>query len=315
MWQYTVRRILQMIPVLLGVVTIVFFLINFIPGNPVEIMLGPDPEKQLAAERLIENFGLDQPIHIRYGKYLWQLLHFNLGRSIVHNEPVMQMLIYRLRVTVPLATLSLIFAVIFAIPIGIYSATHRNQPLDHISRMFALFGVSTPAFWIGLMLIILFSLNLGWLPTGGYVSILESPLGFLRHMIMPIITLGTALMATSMRITRSSMLEVLREDYIDTARANAVPEIKVIFKHAFRNACLPVLTVIGITLPVLLGGSVLTETIFALPGLGRLTIQALNGRDYPTLMGTTIFFAILFLISMLLIDLAYAYLDPRIRYD
>lgn len=315
MWQYTLRRILQMIPVLLGVITIVFFLINYIPGNPVEIMLGPDPEKQMAADRLIENFGLDEPIHIRYGKYLWQLLNFNLGRSIVHNKPIMEMLVYRLRVTVPLATLSLIFAVIFAIPIGIYSATHRNQPSDHISRILALFGVSTPAFWIGLMLIILFSLNLDWLPTGGYVSILESPIGFIKHLILPIITLGTALMATSMRITRSSMLEVLREDYIATARASGVSEIKIIYKYAFRNACLPVLTVIGITMPVLLGGSVLTETIFALPGLGRLTIQALNNRDYPTLMGATIFFAVIFLFSMLLIDLAYAYLDPQIRYD
>lgn len=315
MWQYTSRRILQMIPVLLGVVTIVFFLVNFIPGNPVQIWLGPDPQKQVAADRLIKKFGLDQPVHVRYGKYLWQLLHFNLGRSIIQKKPVLGMILYRLRVTVPLATLSMIFAVAFAIPIGIYSATHRNQPLDHISRMFALFGVSTPAFWIGLMLIIFFSYSLGWLPTGGYVSILESPLAFFKHLIMPIITLGTALMATSMRITRSSMLEVLREDYISTARASGVSEIKIIFKYAFRNACLPVLTVIGITLPVLFGGSVLTETIFALPGLGRLTIQAINNRDYPTLMGTTIFFAILFLVSMLLIDLAYAYLDPRIRYD
>lgn len=304
-----------MIPVLLGVATIVFFLINFIPGNPVKIWLGPDPQKQMAAERLIRKFGLDKPVHIRYGKYLWQLLRGNLGQSIIQQEPVAQMILYRLRVTVPLATLSLIFAVIFAIPIGIYSATHRNQPLDHISRIFALFGVSTPAFWIGLMMIILFSFNLGWLPTGGYVSILESPIGFFRHMIMPIITLGTALMATSMRITRSSMLEVLREDYVSTARASGVSELKIIFKYAFRNACLPVLTVIGITMPVLFGGSVVTETIFSLPGLGRLTIQALTNRDYPTLMGTTIFFSILFLTSMLLIDLAYAYLDPRIRYD
>lgn len=314
MWQYTVRRLIQMIPSLIGVVTLIFILLNSIPGNPVLIWVGPNPERRVYAKQLIKNFGLDQPLHVRYIKYLQQLAHFNLGVSIIDRQPVTKLIMQRLPITLYLALLSVLFAVSFSIPVGIYSSTHRNKLSDHISRIFALWGLSTPNFWLGLMLIILFSYKLHWLPSGGYISPLKSPIGFIRSMIMPVITLGTSLMASSMRITRSSMLEVLREDYITTSRAYGISEIKILIKYAFKNASLAVITVIGIQIAVLFGGALVTEVIFALPGMGRLTFQALLNRDYPTLMGTTLVFAIIFLFSTLLVDLAYAFLDPRIRY-
>ncbi len=314
MWQYIVRRLIQMIPSLIGVVTLAFILMNSIPGDPVLIWVGPNPERRAYASQLIKNFGLDQPLHVRYMKYLYQLAHFNLGVSIIERESVTKLIISRLPVTLSLALLSILFAVSFSIPIGIYSSTHRNKLSDHISRIFALWGLSTPNFWLGLMLIILFSYQLHWLPSGGYISPFKSPIGFIRSMTMPVVTLGTSLMATSMRITRSSMLEVLREDYITTSRALGIAELKVLVKYAFKNASLPVITVIGIQMAVLLGGALVTEVIFALPGIGRLTFQALLNRDYPTLMGTTLAFAIIFLFSTLLVDLTYALLDPRIKY-
>jgi len=305
-----------MIPTIVGVVTLVFFLLHLIPGDPIRIWLGPDPQKQAHAELLIKKFGLDQPLHVQYGRYLKQLfLHLDMGVSIIEKEPVTRLIISRWPVTISFSLLSLLFAVGLAIPIGVYSAIHRNRPFDHLGRVFALLGVSMPNFWVGLMLIILFAHRWHLLPSGGYVPINESFVGWLKSMVLPVVTLGTGQTALTMRMMRSCMLEVLHQDYVTTARAHGAPEWKVTWVHAFRNAFIPVLTVLGMNISLLLSGATVTEVVFALPGNGRLAYQALLNRDYPTLMGSTIIFALMYITSTFLVDIAYAFIDPRIKYE
>jgi peptide/nickel transport system permease protein len=325
--RYTFRRLLQAIPVLVGITSITFFLINAMPGNPVEVMLGPT-----ASEELIEaakaRYGFDQPLHVRYVKYLWAVLHGDLGRSLHYGVPVTQKIFERLPITLLLLVSSFTFAITVAVPLGILSAKYRNEAADHAARVTSLVGVSTPNFWIGLVLIIVFGYHLDVLPSNGLVvpwakiaevenatSRLEVIVQTARSLIMPTIALGTLQMAAITRIERSSMLEVLGQDYVKLARAFGVKERTILRRHAFKNAQLPVVTIVGLQLTSALGGAVLTETVFNINGMGRLIIKAIQTQDYPLIMGTTLFFGFMFVIGTLITDLIYGYLDPRVTYE
>jgi len=328
MAKYTVRRLLQAVPVIIGIATITFFLINAIPGDPARILVGPGaPADMVDAVRA--KYGLDRPLWERYLTYMWGVLQGDLGTSIHYGgAPVLDKIMERLPITMLLMASSFVFAIGTAIPLGILSAKRRNQPTDHISRLVALFGVSTPSFWIGLMLIIVFSFHLDVLPATSLVMPWADPttvdgaatrMDVLRetfiHLLMPSITLGTLYMAAVMRIERSSMLEVLKKPYIDLARAYGVSEQRIVRKHAFRNAQLPVITVLGLQLTSAIGGAVLTETVFNINGMGRLIITAINNQDYQLVMGTTLFFGVTFVVGVIVTDLAYAWVDPRVSYD
>lgn len=325
--KYAVRRLLQAIPVIIGVSMITFFLTNAIPGDPARILVGPGAPAD-AVEQIRLRYGLDRPLHVRYYYYMLGVLQGDLGTSIHYGgAPVLDKILERLPVTLLLMSTSFLFAITIAIPLGIISANRRNKPTDHVSRVIALFGVSTPSFWIGLMLIIIFAFHLDVLPASGLVMPWADPasveaadtrLGVVRtagvHLIMPSITLGALYMAAQMRIERSSMLEVLNQPYIDLARAYGISEGKILRKHAFRNAQLPVITVLGLQITSALGGAVLTEVVFNIPGMGRLIITAINNADYQLVMGTTLFFGIVFVVGVIVTDILYAYVDPRVRY-
>ncbi len=325
--RYTISRILQAIPVLVGVVTITFFLTDAIPGDPVQIMLGPSPSAA-QAEAIRAKYGLDKPLWVRYLNYLWDVLHLDLGRSLHYRTSVTQKILERLPVTLLLLVSSFGFALATAIPLGVVSAKRRNTPTDHVSRVVALFGVSTPSFWIGLMLIIVFSFWLNVLPSTDLVMPWADPanvegaatrLGVLwvaaKHLVMPTVTLGTLQMAAFTRIERSSMLEVLGEEYVKLARAYGVSERTILRKHAFRNAQLPLITIVGLQLTQALGGAVLTETVFSINGMGRLIITAIHNQDYQLVMGTTLVFGLVFVVGVIITDLSYAYVDPRVSFE
>ena len=341
--RYTVRRILQAIPVLLGIVTITFFLSNAIPGDPVDVMLGPSPA-QRQAEAIRAKFGLDQPLWLRYINYIGDVspiwlstvdsfpyvvpeFGVDLGRSLKYGAPVSQKIMERLPVTLLLMGSAFTFAIATAVPLGVISAYRRNKPTDHVSRVVALVGVSTPSFWIGLLLIIVFAFYLGWFPASNLVLPWASPESVdgastqwdvfttaIHHLIMPTIALGTLQMAAITRIERSAMLEQLSQEYVQLARAYGVSDRKILRKHAFRPAQLPVITIVGLQLTAAIGGAVLTETVFEINGMGRLIIQGIQALDYPLIMGTTIVFGLVFVIGVIITDISYAYVDPRVSY-
>jgi peptide/nickel transport system permease protein len=341
--RYTVRRILQAIPVLLGIVTITFFLSNAIPGDPVDVMLGPSPA-QRQAEAIRAKFGLDQPLWLRYINYVGDVspiwlstvdsfpyvvpeFGVDLGRSLKYGAPVSQKIMERLPVTLLLMGSAFTFAIVTAVPLGVISAYRRNKPTDHVSRVVALIGVSTPSFWIGLLLIIVFAFYLGWFPASNLVLPWASPESVdgastqwdvfttaIHHLIMPTIALGTLQMAAITRIERSAMLEQLSQEYVQLARAYGVSDRKILRKHAFRPAQLPVITIVGLQLTAAIGGAVLTETVFEINGMGRLIIQGIQALDYPLIMGTTIVFGLVFVIGVIITDISYAYVDPRVSY-
>ncbi|GAA0255826.1 ABC transporter permease [Haladaptatus pallidirubidus] len=325
--RYTLSRLLQAVPVLIGIITITFLLTNAIPGDPVQIMLGPSPSAEMV-EEIRAQYGLDEPLPVRYVNYLTAVAQGDFGQSIYYGTPVLTKIMERLPVTLLLMLSSFGFALATAIPLGIISAKRRNKPTDHVSRIVALLGVSTPSFWIGLMLIIIFAYHLNVLPATGIVLPWADPSSVdgassqidvlwesFTHLLLPTLSLGTLQMAAITRIERSSMLEVLQQEYVKLARAYGVAEQKIVRKHAFRNAQLPVITVVGLQLTSALGGAVLTETVFNINGMGRLIITAINNQDYPLVMGTTIFFGLTFVIGVVLTDLSYAYIDPRVTYD
>jgi peptide/nickel transport system permease protein len=325
--RYTVNRLLQAIPVVVGIITITFLLTDAIPGDPVQIMLGPSPSAQQAAA-IRAKFGLDQPLHIRYLNYLLDVVRGDLGTSLYYGVPVTEKIMERLPVTLLLLASSFAFALVTAVPLGIISARRRNKPTDHVSRVVALLGVSTPSFWIGLMLIIVFAFQLDLLPATNLVMPWAAPenvegaetrLGVVvtavEHLILPTITLGTLQMAAFTRIERSSMLEVLNQEYVKLARAYGVKESTIVRKHAFRNAQLPLITIVGLQLTQALGGAVLTETVFSISGMGRLIITAIQNQDFQLVMGTTLVFGLVFVIGVIVTDLSYAYVDPRVSFD
>lgn len=305
MHKYVIKRLLMLIPVIIGVSFLVFFIMSLAPGDPARTILGENAPIE-AVEALREELGLNDPLLTRYANYMLDLLHGDLGESYKSGRPVFGEIVARFPATLKLAFWGMVFAVALSIPIGIISATRQYSITDSVSMIFALLGVATPNFWLGLMLIIAFSLHLGWFPSGGADS------GW-RSLVLPVITLGTGCMANITRTTRSSMLEVIRQDYIRTAKAKGVPKNKVINKHALKNALIPVVTVIGLQFGSLLGGAVLTETVFSWPGVGTLLVNSIKAKDTPAVLGCVIVFSICFSIVNLCVDLLYAYIDPRIK--
>jgi peptide/nickel transport system permease protein len=301
---YLASRLFSMFLVLIGVVCLVFLLIHLIPGDPVEMMLG---ESARPADRtaLRAALGLDQPLLVQLGSYLQQLLRLDLGMSLHSQRPISTMLVERLPATAELAAASLLFAVIIALPLGVAAATHKDRAMDYGAMGFSLFGVSIPNFWMGPVLILLFSLGLGWTPVSG-----RSGAGSL---VLPAITLGTAMAAILARMVRSSLLEVMHEGYIQTARAKGLSEGRVIWGHAMRNAWLPVVTLLGLQFGALLGGAVITETVFSWPGIGSLLVESIQKRDYPVVQACVLIISFTYVLVNTLTDLVYGWLDPRIR--
>lgn len=304
MWRYIAKRLLMLIPVLLAVAFVIYAIMNVAEGDPVYTVAGADAtEEQLAALR--EEMGLNGSLVERYFRYIGNLLKGDLGISYVSKQDVMKIYLQRLPNTLKLASMTMIFATLIALPLGIIAAVNQNSWIDTLSMVLALIGLSMPNFWLGLLLIILFALKLGWFPSGGNV-------GF-KSIILPAFTVGAGLAALLTRTTRSSMLDVIRQDYLRTARAKGVPERVIIRKHALRNALIPIITIFGVQFSNVLGGSVLAETVFAWPGVGRLVVDAIDQRDIPTVTGALVMTTMLVTIVNLLIDIVYAFVDPRIK--
>ena len=306
MRSYLVRRLVLALPVVLGVATLVFLLIHLIPGDPVEIMLG---ESALPADRdaLRESLGLDRPILEQYGSFLWGLCRGDLGVSLQQRRPVTALIREHYPATLELTLAAMLISLLIALPAGILSGIRQYSVWDYSTMFLALLGVSMPNFWLGPLLIWVFSIQLGWFPVSGK--------GGLAHLLLPALTLGASMAAIVARMTRSSVLEVLREDYVMTARAKGLSEARIILKHVLRNAMLPVLTVVGLQFGALLAGSIITETIFSWPGLGTLMVKAIQTRDYPVVQGCVLLIALSYVLVNLLTDLLYGVIDPRIRHE
>ena len=306
MSRYLVRRLLLTIPVLLGVATLVFALIHLVPGDPAQAMLG-EGASQEEVQRLRTSLGLDRPLLTQYAAFLGGLVQGDLGTSFRYNAPVTEQITSRLGNTAKLALAAMAVAILFAVPLGIVAAVFRGRAPDHAAMTLALAGISMPNFWLGPLLAILFAVYLGWLPVSGT--------GSLAHLVLPAVTLGAALSAILARMTRASLLEELRELYVLAARARGLSGARAVLRHAFRNSLIPVVTIIGLQFGAVLTGTIITETIFAWPGLGRLLIQAINFRDYPLVQGCILFISVTYVLMNLLTDLTYGLLDPRIRYE
>jgi peptide/nickel transport system permease protein len=307
------RRLIATIPVLLLVTAGVFALIHLTPGDPIDAMMAESVDDAVKREMRRE-LGLDRPLYLQYATWMGRLLQGDLGRSIRNSEPVIQNVGRRIRPSLQLAGLAMAISLLVATPIGILSAARRNSALDRVGTSFALFGICMPNFLIALLLIFVFGVTLRWLPISGYVDPLEEPWDGLRSLALPAITLGLALAAVITRTLRSSMLEALSEDYIRTARAKGLSDGAVIRRHALKNALIPVVTVLGLQLGTLIGGAVITEYVFALPGVGRLVVDAVFARDYPLVQGVVLLIAVGFIVSNLMVDLLYGWIDPRIRH-
>ncbi len=306
MWRYVAKRLALALPVLLGVSVVVFAAIRLIPGDPAQIMAGQAATQQVVAE-IRRSLGLDQPLPVQYLYFLRNAVRGDLGRSRVNGAPVVEELAQRFPRTVRLAVASILVASVIGIPAGILAATRRQSWVDTLVMAVALVGVSMPVFWLGLNLILVFSVRLGWLPAFGHET--------WRHLVLPAVTLGAASSAILARMTRSAMLEVLGQDYVRTARAKGLAERVVVNRHALRNALIPVVTVLGLQLGTLLSGAVLTETVFAWPGIGRLLVDAVLARDYPVIQGAILLIATTFVLLNVAVDVLYGFLDPRIRYE
>ena len=316
---YIIRRLLLMIPTLFILTVLVFLAVRFIPGDIIDLMLGQmqyqydDTFDREALERML---GLDLPVYVQYGRWLGDiLLRGTLGASMVGVIPIEERILARLPVTIELGVLAIAIGLVIALPVGIYSAIRQDTAADYTGRAAAIIGLATPNFWLALMVMIYPSIWWGWVPPMRWVPFAEDPLGNLRVFIIPSLILGTAGAAGTMRLMRTTMLEVLRQDYVRTAWAKGLKERAVIVGHALKNALIPVVTLIGLQLPLLVGGSVIIENIFNLPGLGRLFLNALNSRDYPVVSGLNLVFGVAVLGSNLIVDLIYPYLDPRVRYQ
>ncbi len=316
---YIIRRLLLIIPTLLGVTIIVFFMSRLIPGNVIDIMLSEMAleagTKQLTTESLRQALGFDVPAHIQYWHWLTQMvLHGDLGNSLWTGRSITQELLNRLPVSLELGTLALISALCLAVPVGVYSAIRQDTKGDYAARSVGILAICLPSFWVGTLVIIYPSIWWGWSPSIDYIRFFSNPVGNLIQFLVPAIILGMVMSGTTMRVARTMMLEVLRQDYIRTAWAKGLNERVVINRHALKNAVIPVITVIGVMMPILVGGAVIIEQIFSLPGIGRLLLEALNRRDYPVISGINVVLAVVVLLINLVIDLTYAWLDPRVQY-
>jgi len=305
-WRYVLKRVVLALPVLVGVSVVVFVAIRLIPGDPAQLMAGQAATQEVV-QQIRQSLGLDQPLPVQYLYFLRNVVRGDLGRSLFNGAPVVEELAQRFPRTVRLALASMAVASLIGIPAGILAATRRSTWVDTAVMLVALAGVSVPVFWLGLNLILLFSVRLQWLPSFGYET--------WRHLVLPSLTLGAASTAIVARMTRSAMLEVLGQDYVRTARAKGLAERVVVNRHALRNALIPVVTVLGLQLGTLLSGAVLTETVFAWPGIGRLLVEAVLARDYPIIQGATLLIAATFVVLNVAVDVLYGLLDPRIRYE
>ena len=316
MTRYVLRRLLLTIPVLWGASLVVFLLIQLIPGDAASVLLGSEATPDAVAS-LRQQMGLDDPIHVQYVRWLARVLQGDLGTSLQTGAPVRDVLLGKFQNTLLLAAAAMLIATVGGVVAGVTSAVRRRSLFDRVAMVVALFGNSMPAFWLGLILILVFGLGLGWLPTGGMQSVRggDGPLELAKHMVLPAITLASVTTALVARMVRSSMLEVVHQDYITTARAKGQVERVIIWRHAFRNALLPVVTVLGLQFGYLLGGAVLTETVFVWPGMGLAIFTAIGTRDIPLIQGAIFTTSATFVLINLLVDIAYAYLDPRIRYS
>jgi len=310
--QVVVRRLLATIPVLLLVTAGVFTLLHLTPGDPIDAMMAESVDAQ-AKETLRKELGLDRSIPVQYATWMGRVLRGDLGRSIRNGEPVIENVGRRIRPSLQLALMAMAISLSIAFPVGIVSAVRRNRPVDRVSTTFALFGICMPNFLLALLLIFFFGVTLRWLPISGYTDPLEDPVAGLRSLVLPAVTLGLALAAVITRTLRSSLLEALAEDYVRTARAKGLSEGRVVRGHVLKNALIPVVTVLGLQLGTLIGGAVITEYVFALPGVGRLVVDAVFARDYPTVQGVVLLIAAGFIASNFLVDVLYGFLDPRIR--
>ena len=318
---YIIRRLLLIIPTLFILSIIVFSLVRFIPGDVIDVMVGRMMQTyvggvELDREALEHALGLDVPALVQYGRWLGDiLLHGDLGESLLGGPPVTEKILDRLPVTVELGVMAIVIGLLIALPVGIYSAIRQDTAADYVGRTIAVIGLATPNFWLAIMVMTFPAIWWGWSPPMELIPFTEDPLGNLGVFIIPSAILGTAAAASTMRMTRTMMLEVLRQDYIRTAWSKGLKERVVIMRHAVKNALIPVVTLIGLQLPLLVGGAVIMENIFALPGIGRLMVVALEDRDYPVVSGVNLFFATAVVGINLMIDLIYPYLDPRVRYS
>ena len=306
MLTYLLRRLALTVPVLLGVATLVFALIHLVPGDPAEAMLGESaPAADLVALRT--RLDLDKPLLVQYGKFLGGLVRGDLGTSFRYNTPVGQEIRQRLGRTAQLALVAMVVAIVIALPLGILGALYRGRAIDQAAMTVSLAGIAMPNFWLGPLLAIIFAVKLGWLPVSGT--------GSWRHLVLPAFTLGAALAAMVARMTRASLIDELRELYVLAARARGLSARRAVLRHALRNSLIPVVTIVGLQLGAVLTGTIITETIFSWPGVGRLLIQAINFRDYPLVQGCILFISVTYVAMNLIVDLTYAWLDPRIRYQ
>jgi peptide/nickel transport system permease protein len=312
---YILKRILAFFPTILFVATIIFFLTRIVPGDPAWVLVG----HQLATEEKVaevrKELGLDKPLLNQYVHWLGNAFKGDFGSSIFYKRPVLDVISERFPVTLSLASLSLVLTILVGVPLGIISAARHNTGIDHFSTGFSVLGISLPSFWLGFLLIILFSVILGWFPTSGYRSLSFGFGPWISHLILPVISLSLAEMALLTRMTRSSMLEILGKEYITTAWAKGLNERRVILKHAFKNAMVTIVTVTGLIFALSLGGSVLIENVFAIPGLGRLIVSAAVRRDYPIVEGAMIYFTFIALVVNLLVDISYSFINPKVTYD
>jgi peptide/nickel transport system permease protein len=312
--RYVARRVAALAATLLFVSVLVFVVVRVLPGDPAALIMGTEGSRE-ATERLRESMGLNRPVVVQYADWLVGALHGDLGRSIQYDVPVGQLILTRLPVTLPLALLSASFMVAVAIPLGLYAATHHRRGGDYVAMIVSQLGISIPQFWSGLLLILFFSVTLGWVRSGGFDGWSAGVGPALRSLLLPAVALGFFQAAVLVRATRSAVLDVLGEDYVRTARAKGLPGRRVVLKHAFRNALIPIVTVAGLQLGQLVAGAIVLESVFALPGLGRLALGAIGARDLPVVQGVALFVASCIVVINFAVDLTYGFLDPRIRYE
>jgi peptide/nickel transport system permease protein len=313
MFAYAVRRMLATIPVMLVVALFVFSLLYIAPGDPAAIIAG-DQATPADIERIRESLGLDRPYLVRFGDWLWHILHGDLGTSIFTNLPVTHMIAQRIEPTLSLMLLTIVFSIVIAIPLGVLAAWKHGTWIDRLVMVISVLGFSVPVFVFGYLLAYVFALQLDWLPVQGFTSISDGFWPFLQGLILPTAALGLIYVALLARITRATMLDVLSQDYVRTAKAKGVGQRAVLFVHALKNAAVPIVTVIGNGVALLIGGAVVTESVFAIPGLGRLTVDAILRRDYPIIQGVVLLFSVTYVLVNLVVDLLYTVFDPRIRY-
>lgn len=314
MTTYLIKRLIVLILTLFLVSLVIFVVVRIIPGDPAQIILGLQATPEAVAA-LREELGLDRPLAIQYLSWIGALVRGDMGQSINYGVPIAGLVIQRLAVTGPLTLMAVLFSVAISIPMGIYASTHQNRPGDYGVMIFSQVGLAIPAFWAGLLLILFFAVHLHWFASGGFPGWSESFWGSIKSLLLPAVALGLIRAAVLARLTRSSLLEVLREDYIQTARSKGLKEGVVIYKHAFRNAVIPVLTILGLQIGQLMAGAIIIEQVFFLPGLGRLVYLAINQRDLPVVQAIVLFIAGVIVIVNFLVDLTYAFLDPRIRLE